>query len=624
MTAPSDRHPCRWPISAAGLSHLAAVCVFLLALAIRAQPGAPAVSSAATEPSPTADAASVSERARRIHEVFEEHFLVADFAAAEAALLAIIQGCDASCSRAELALGWMYVGIVRAGAQDADGATTAFEQALVLDPEIRLDVDVANATAQALFLRAGGEVDGEVAVPPASSQRPDKSRSARELRAAAAKNGLVCGPGAGRLETRRPLPVWCEHSERFWRVTLRYLAFNADGWMSLRMNREGSRFQVQIPCSKTQFAGPLKYYVTVTDSEGALVATLGSRREPLVVQVMENVDTPAPAFPGRLPAERCPVEETCPPDFPGCDDGNDARGSQVLGEACTHTRECESGLTCASGVCEPSPSCDVDSDCPGAAARCVDRVCQGSGRPLPEQRARSFYGLHFAADLGPVAGNDVCTTQNTDFDCRLTDSGRSYPGTLPEELALEPGEPGDAYPGASVGGLARGSLRLLLSYDREIGEQLTLGARLGVAFNGAPAGVDEPAFLPVHLEARVSYWLFGSAPTQTRPFFSLVGGLAQVDLSKKLVVRDCSSESSRRRFEDCISAEGDYETAPASLPELEVTATRRLGRGFAGLGVGAFVPLYRNFGAVPALNAQVTFPHFGFVIQPSVGLAAAF
>src|SRR5690606_15127636 len=106
--------------------------------------------------------------------------------------------------------------------------------------------------------------------------------------------------------------------------------------------------------------------------------------------------------------------------------------------------------------------------------------------------ARSFFGLHVAADLGPIAGTDVCSTQDAEFECFDVNTNEPYPAPLPEQIALSPGEPGDPYPGASVGGVARGSLRVLLSYDRVLLPKVSLGGRLGVAFNGGPSRPGEP------------------------------------------------------------------------------------------------------------------------------------
>lgn len=574
-----------------------------------------------------AEGSSTSQLRTKIQAAFQQHYLATEFDAAEAELLALIQGCDASCAREDLAAGWMYIGIVRAGKQAADEAQAAFEQALALDPKVKLDISVASPETAALFVAAGGKVQGIELPAPNAAPSVETPRTESELRAEAARAGLVCGPQLGSLQTRRSLPVWCEANPKFWRVTLRYYAFNADDWVSIRMNAVDKRFEALIPCSATEFAGPLKYFVTVTNSEGGLLATLGNLKEPLVVQVAENVEEPAPAFPAKLPPERCAVQETCPPDFPGCEDTtSETRGTLKWGQTCAESRECKAGLYCEpeGHFCEASPQCDIDDDCPRGAS-CENRLCQFHGQPQRAQAKHpSVFGLHFAMDLGPVAGSNVCSTQNAEFECTTTSGGRAYPPALADDIALEPGEPGDPYPGASVGGFARGSMRLLLSYDRGVLPKVTVGGRLGVAFNGGPTGVDQPAFLPLHLEARASYWFFGTAPERVQPFVALGGGLAQVDLQKKLVVQDCSTQPSRSQFEDCINAEGDFEAPPESLPEVEVTATRRLGRGFVSANAGVYVPVFRKLGVVPALAGVLMFPEVGFVLQPSVGITMAF
>ena len=575
-----------------------ALVVLLVSTTALAEPAAPA---------------PPSELGAKIEQVFQEHYLATEFEAAENGLLALIQACDASCSRADLASAWMYIGIVRGGGrQDAEGAKQAFEQARVLDPKVQLDVSVANPDTARLFVAAGGKVSGVAPEPP--PEAADEPRPEAELRAEAARAGLVCGPPVTELQTRRVLPVWCDASAASVRVTLRYLAFNADDWVSVRMNhpRAGAgssrRFQAEIPCDVTEFAGPLKYFVTVTNPEGGLIATLGNLKEPLVVSVSETVKAPAVAFPGEQPPARCEAQETCPPDFPGCADAaaSKGRGDRDWGQACTASPECKRGL-----VCEPEGFCEV--------SRTSDRGSEHE-RPSP----LSAFGLHFAMDLGPVAGDDVCSTRNTEFDCVATGTGRSYPGQLPDAIAIEDGEPGDPYPGTGVDGFAGGSMRVVLSYDRGVFHKLTLGGRLGVAFNGAPSGVDQPAFLPLHLEARASYWLFGTDIQRVRPFVFMGGGMAQVDLKKDIVVQDCSTQPNRSQFQDCINGEGDFESTPEGLPEVEVTATRRLGRGFVSGGLGVYVPVYQNLGVVPQVGALLMVPEVGFVLQPSLGAMLAF
>ncbi len=563
--------------------------------------------------------------ATEIEGTFQAHYLASEFEAAEEGLLALIQECDASCSRSDLAKAWMYIGIVRGnGTRDLDAAQAAFEQALALDPQVQLDASVASPATIRRFAKAGGSVDTSSLPEPEPEAARAKPHSESELRALARRAGLVCGSTPSRLQTRRSLPVWCEARDSFRRVTLRYLAFNADGWVSIRMNKAQGQFRATIPCSANQFAGPLQYFITVTNRQGGLIATLGNLREPITVQVAENVELPPPAFPGESAPERCPVQETCPPDFPGCDDGSAAaRGDADWGEPCDSPLGCKAGLSCIAGACEVSPNCDVDTDCESGI--CLDHRCEPIARAMPRHsEARSFVGVHFVADFGAVGGSDVCSTQDTEFDCSVSQTGQAYPGPLPGDIALQPGEPGDPYPGSSIGGAAGGTLRVLLSYDRVVLSKLTLGGRIGVAFNAGSSGTGSSAFLPLHLEARASYWLFGTEHARVQPFIFVAGGMAQVNLHKEITVRDCSTQPTRQAFEDCIQAEGNYEEPPPDLPALRLTARRELGRGFGSLGVAAFVPVFGDFGVVPAAQASFMFPVFGFVFQPSLGAMVAF
>jgi hypothetical protein len=77
-------------------------------------------------------------------------------------------------------------------------------------------------------------------------------------------------------------------------------------------------------------------------------------------------------------------------------------------------------------------------------------------------------------------------------------------------------------------GFTRSTTRIMLAYDRVLGENFTVGARVGYAFGGGPT---KPAtvmpetpegkpFFPAHLEAHASYW-FG-------PFRSSVSAFAPI------------------------------------------------------------------------------------------------
>lgn len=81
------------------------------------------------------------------------------------------------------------------------------------------------------------------------------------------------------------------------------------------------------------------------------------------------------------------------------------------------------------------------------------------------------------------------------------------------------------------GGFGVATTRVLLGYDRRFGDQILAGARLGLAFGGAPASSLGGKFLPLHLELRGAYF-FGQQPfaqSGFRPFVGAAVGVAEVD-----------------------------------------------------------------------------------------------
>jgi hypothetical protein len=83
------------------------------------------------------------------------------------------------------------------------------------------------------------------------------------------------------------------------------------------------------------------------------------------------------------------------------------------------------------------------------------------------------------------------------------------------------------------GGVGFATRRVLIGYDRVLGENITLGAKLGFAFGGSPKATtgNGTAFLPLHAELRASYW-FGKAPFASdglRGYAGAAFGVGEVD-----------------------------------------------------------------------------------------------
>lgn len=387
---------------------------------------------------------------------------------------------------------------------------------------------------------------------------------------------LTCQPSVRELQTRRPLPVQCQAEDEAVRMTLRYRERGTEQWTTLEMQRYGAFFRAQIPCAATMNAGALDLFVVATDSEGDPLDTFGTKAQPESFRI-DGRSRVAPAFPGERAPARCAEQIHCPPDFPGCDQGL------------------------------------ADGDLP-----------EQEGEPEP---IRHWLGLHVAADVGFIGGTDVCAARNQDFDCFSAGGEAPYPARLAPELARDPGELGDVYPGSGIdNGASSGTWRALLSYEHVLSERLSVGGRLGYAFGGGPTTLSGKSFLPLHAEGRLSYWLRPTHARGVRAYVHLGGGIAQVDLKKSdITVRDCSEEAVRSDFLSCIAAEGAYDSANSpELPERRLDAYRKLGNAFVTSGGGVLVGLTHNTALQVHLNAMLLLPSVGVVVEPSLGVLYGF
>lgn len=548
---------------------------------------------------------------RKIDEAVNQHYLATDFDKAEGILTGTVKACEDKCSPQTLARAWMYVGIVRgSGRNDIAGAKEAFRTAASLDPNVKLDAALATAETQAAFAEA---TSGGAAEAPTAPAAPS-----------AGGGEMTCTPEVTEVETRRPIPVECTSDEELTNVELRYRPFGSDTWKTLKMSKVGDGFRATIPCADTQVAGTLRLYVRGRDASGNDVANWGSKGAPVEITFVEQSNEDPPAFSGAEPPERCPAEEICPPDFPGCDSGKKSGGSLDWGASCNNSSECKAGLLCIDGTCESAPSCTTDSDCP--VGTCDGGKCTaGSGDDdSPGVLKKWWLGLHVAQDFAIVSGQDVCLNsvqESEHWACYLSSDVPDAP--YDSEAFGTPKNGG----GAVNSGSATGPLRFLLSIEHALTNNITAGLRLGWAINGGPpegkkveytertpgmALSDEydevdagKAFLPFHAELRGTYY-FGSNPLARkgfRPYLHVGAGLAQVDARVIVKVKD------------------HYNPNDPSLQDGQVNAWKKLGQGFLTAGGGLQFALSSRFALQANLNAMFMLPMSGFVLQPSIGAA---
>jgi hypothetical protein len=258
---------------------------------------------------------------------------------------------------------------------------------------------------------------------------------------------------------------------------------------------------------------------------------------------------------------------------------------------CIDDGECNSGLACVGG-------------------ECIEKAADPTPKAQEKSR-KNWITLSFAPDVSVVSGADVCTRENQDamhFVCVRQDGTRYL------------GKPTIGNADNIRTGPALSTLRVLLTYERVVADNVGLGARIGFAFNGATdAGA---SFLPLHLEGRVAYSI-GKKPYDgkgVRPFFFVSGGLAQVDTKVEVQVLEDAKACGKVVNGKCSNNSGER----AEPQKQTLSAYKQAGQGFAGGGFGlAYMPV-AGFSLNLGIRASATFPVVTFVMAPEAGLSLGF
>jgi hypothetical protein len=545
---------------------------------------------------------------KKIDEAINEHYLATDFDKAEGVLTGTVTACGDKCSPGVIARAWMYVGIVRgSGKSDQAGAKEAFQKAIATDPQVKLDTALATPETQKTFDGVGGAAGSAAAPEPAATEKPAPAGGEEEE----GPGGMKCTPDAMEIQTRRPIPVECQSDEEAASVELRYKPFGGD-WKTVKMTKKGETFRGEVPCADTKSSGDLKVYARAKDAAGETVDNWGSKNKPVNYTMGESVAGEPPAYAGEAAPERCADSSECPPDFPGCGGGK-SRGDVDWGGPCENSTQCKSGLLCEGGVCETAPSCETDADC--STGRCTDGKCDVgddvavSAGPYK----KNWFGIHYGIDLAVIGGSNVCGADGG-YEC-YTAGSRNEPYV------------GPPFPGTGVAtGFAMGTHRIMLNYDRAFTPHIMAGLRVGYALFGGPPAItnfnDESdssddtkiSFLPIHAEARVTYWFRqgGLAAKLIRPYAGIGGGMAQVDAKVPVTVYDCQNQADRQA---CGEGETDL---PAEKKKLD--AWKKLGQGFVELSGGVVFAVKDQIGIQVNVNGMYMLGSSGLVVQPSLGV----
>jgi tetratricopeptide (TPR) repeat protein len=517
-----------------------------LALCAPATLGALAFQSAAKGAPEDASALKLREEA-----VYTD-YLATNFKGAEERLAQALARCSraADCAPSVVARIQCDLGAVLFNDQKTDEARAHFSLAFKQDPNVAIDEDLASPEMQRIFATAREGVPtigAPLALPVAAAQDDIKHTP----------------PTAEAILT--PVPIYAElgAGATAARVIARYKAFGMEKWKTMVLRKLGAGWGGEIPCFDVgDSTGALKYFIQATDENGDLVATSGRLVAPHVVQIVTAITGQPPHLPGAKPPSQCTQKSDCPPGFPGCEDGSNKK-------ACAANDDCPEGQACQDGACEAT-----SDETPRAAFK------------------KNWLTLGFQAEvLSMPSAVDACAG-GKGYTC--FDSHGTYYSGVPLLGADD----------AVSGGPAIATMRVLLGYDRVVGQQLLVGGRLGYAFNGGPQRPGAASFLPVHAEGRLSFW-FGHDPLGRAGFrfFALVaGGVAEVDAGVQV---------------DAYASSQAYATGQSQ----NYVAWRKTGLGFAAEGLGAMYATTPSSGVVLEIKALEMFPTLGLGAGLRLGYA---
>ena len=134
-------------------------------------------------------------------------------------------------------------------------------------------------------------------------------------------------------------------------------------------------------------------------------------------------------------------------------------------------------------MCETAPSCDTDADC--STGKCTAGKCDigDTDGAASGPYKKNWFGLHYGLDLAVIGGSDVCGL-GSGYECYAAGS-------------REDAYPVPPLPGTGIAtGIAPGTHRIMLSYDRAFTPNIMAGVRVGYALMGGPPAVkygDDPA-----------------------------------------------------------------------------------------------------------------------------------
>jgi hypothetical protein len=385
-------------------------------------------------------------------------FASSDFATAAARLDKALAGCGAKkCSPDTKAFVLRDLGTMQFRMGDKDAAANSFAQSLAIDHDIELSSKYDAPDVRAAWNHAKALASATPGAPP-----PEQPIG-----------GDFSHTPAAEQKVRTPLPVYVEVPEgtSVVRVVVKYKGARTADWAKLELTKSGDGWGGLIPCGAVT-EGTVVYWVQGFDSSGSPSASSGDPKHPFTVPIRDEITGDEPTLPDK------PAPKTCAPgdDTGGGDSGE---GSESPAPSAGRFARLWVGVA-ATFELVPMPS--VDDACVLSTG--------ASGPPGFPANASNLYCVDASgADFPPRTANGA---------------------VINGKLMADPGSGGHA-----GGGIQPGDIRLLLSVDYALTQNLLVGGRMGYVLNAYPGSAasqdGRAAGFRVHGEGRVTY-LLGSSP----------------------------------------------------------------------------------------------------------------
>lgn len=492
-------------------------------------------------------------------------------------------------------------------------AIATMSDALKIDGSIELDPNYKTREVEAIFAEAKRGREGAAQ----GSGVVGGTAGAVALESAGTPPRDFLHTPATEQAVRTALPVYVEYggSAAIVKVIVRYKGFEMPEYKTLELKTLVPGWGANIPCMDVQ-QGNLQYYVQGFDAKNDPVAEGGDRAHPYTVPIRKQIAGAAPHLPAQAPLGQCADVGDCPPDFPGCKSGGPVDGSlKGFGEDCEEDAQCRSG-SCKDTKCTAAPDAAAGSNSFRRFWLGLDVSLDVDLLPF----ASNACVLNAAAQPTNGAGYYCTNSAGSNYPARPIDPGVKGSPLVLQNAALVQNRDDTVH-----GGISPGNLRIMVSFDYALNDNLMVGVRAGyglLSYPGTAAGNDGKGFPPIHLEARATY-VFGKsaiARAGIAPMAFVGGGAAEFSSKVGVPVLECDGSTGAP-----AAAVGSECPLGAMATAKSVNAWKIAGPAFVAAGGGiryAFSP--RVVGLLD-MKLTTTFGNgFLFVVTPELGFQMGF